>query len=88
MLSLIYFILILGLIVFVHEFGHFIFAKFANVYINEFSIGMGKKIYGKKAKNNETEFCVRAIPLGGYVMMAGEDEEDKKDHISYLKEEL
>ena len=78
MLSLIYFILILGLIVFVHELGHFIFAKFANVYIHEFSIGMGKKIFGKKAKNNETEFCIRAIPLGGYVMMAGEDMEDKK----------
>ena len=78
MLSLIYFILILGLIIFVHELGHFIFAKWAGVYIHEFSIGMGKKIYGKKLKNNETEFCVRAIPLGGYVMMSGEDVEDKK----------
>ncbi len=78
MLSLIYFILILGLIVFVHELGHFIFAKWSNVYIHEFSIGMGKKIFGKKLKNNETEFCVRAIPLGGYVMMSGEDVEDKK----------
>lgn len=78
MLSLVYFILILGLIVFVHEFGHFIFAKWSNVYIHEFSIGMGKKIFGKKFKNDETEFCIRAIPLGGYVMMSGEDVEDKK----------
>ncbi len=78
MLSLLWFILILGSIVAIHEFGHFIFAKFANIYVYEFSIGMGKKIFGKKKKGGETEFCVRAIPLGGYVMIAGEDVEDKK----------
>ena len=78
MLSLIWFILILGSIVAIHEFGHFIFAKMANIYVYEFSIGMGKKIFGRKKKGNETEFCVRAIPLGGYVMIAGEDVEDDK----------
>ena len=78
MLSLIWFILILGAIVAVHEFGHFIFAKLSNIYVYEFSIGMGKKIYGKKKKGGETEFCIRAIPLGGYVMIAGEDVEDDK----------
>ncbi len=78
MLSLIWFILILGSIVAIHEFGHFIFAKMSNIYVYEFSIGMGKKIFGKKRKGGETEFCVRAIPLGGYVMIAGEDVEDKK----------
>ena len=76
MLSLLWFILILGAIVAVHEFGHFIFAKLANIYVYEFSIGMGKKIFGKKKKGAETEFCIRAIPLGGYVMIAGEDVED------------
>jgi len=78
MLSLLWFILILGSIVAIHEFGHFIFAKFANIYVYEFSIGMGKKIFGKKKKGGETEFCIRAIPLGGYVMIAGEDVEDEK----------
>jgi len=78
MLSLIWFILILGSIVAIHEFGHFIFAKLANIYVYEFSIGMGKKIFGKKRKGGETEFCIRAFPLGGYVMIAGEDVEDKK----------
>ena len=78
MLSIIWFILILGSIVAIHEFGHFIFAKLANIYVYEFSIGMGKKIFGKKKKGAETEFCVRALPLGGYVMIAGEDVEDKK----------
>lgn len=77
MLSLILFILILGAIVAVHEFGHFIFAKLSNIYVYEFSIGMGKKIFGKKKKGGETEFCVRAVPLGGYVMIAGEDVEDE-----------
>ena len=78
MLSIIWFVLILGSIVAIHEFGHFIFAKLANIYVYEFSIGMGKKIFGKKRKNGETEFCVRVFPLGGYVMIAGEDVEDKK----------
>ena len=78
MLSLIWFVLILGAIVAVHEFGHFIFAKLSNTYVYEFSIGMGKKIFGKKRKNGETEFCLRMIPLGGYVMIAGEDVEDEK----------
>jgi len=77
MLSLIWFILILSAIVAVHEFGHFIFAKLSNTYVYEFSIGMGKKIFGKKKKGSETEFCVRAIPLGGYVMIAGEDTLDE-----------
>lgn len=78
MLSLIWFILILGAIVAVHEFGHFIFAKLSNTYVYEFSIGMGKKLFGRKKKGSETEFCIRAIPLGGYVMIAGEDVEDEK----------
>ena len=78
MLSLIWFVLILGAIVAVHEFGHFIFAKLSDTYVYEFSIGMGKKIFGKKRKNGETEFCLRMIPLGGYVSIAGEDVEDKK----------
>lgn len=78
MLSLIWYILILGSIVAIHEFGHFIFAKMAGIYVYEFSIGMGKKIFGKKKKDGETEFCVRAVPLGGYVMIAGEDVEDEE----------
>ena len=78
MLSLILFVVILSAIVAVHEFGHFIFAKLSNIYVYEFSIGMGKKIFGKKRKDGETEFCLRAVPLGGYVMIAGEDVEDDK----------
>ena len=75
MLSLILF-LILGTIVLIHEFGHFIFAKIFGVYVYEYSIGMGKKIWSKKPKNSETEYCIRLIPIGGFVRLAGEEGED------------
>ena len=72
--NLILFILILGVIVFVHEFGHFTFAKLTGVYVYEFAIGMGPKIWSKKGK--ETEYSLRAIPIGGFCQLAGEDLED------------
>lgn len=72
-MTIVWFILILGCIIGIHEFGHFIFAKLSHTYVYEFSIGMGKKIFGKKRKNGETEFCLRLVPIGGYVMIAGED---------------
>ncbi|MCI6265507.1 MAG: site-2 protease family protein, partial [Erysipelotrichaceae bacterium] len=55
MLSLILFIIILGTIVLIHELGHFLFAKLFGVYVYEYSIGMGKKIFSRKPKNSETE---------------------------------
>ena len=76
-LTLIYFIVILGIIVLVHEFGHFFFAKLFGIYVHEFAIGMGPKILSKKKK--ETEYSIRAIPIGGFCSLAGEGaEEDKK----------
>ncbi len=77
-ITLILFILILGVIVLVHEFGHFIFAKMFGVYVYEFSIGMGPKIWSKKSKKDETEYCIRAIPIGGFVQLSGEEVEDDK----------
>ena len=71
---LIIFVLILGSIVLVHEFGHFILAKLNGVYVYEFAIGMGPKLWSKQGK--ETEYTIRAIPIGGFCMMAGEDVED------------
>lgn len=69
--SIIAFIIILGVIIIVHEGGHFFFARRAGILCHEFSIGMGPAIYKKKFK--ETTFCIRAIPIGGYVSMAGEE---------------
>ncbi len=89
MLSLLLFILILGVIVLVHEFGHFIFAKMFGIYVYEFSIGMGPKLYGWKKKNGETDYSIRLIPIGGYCSLAGEgnDEDGKlpKDRLLQSK---
>ena len=76
LLNLICFILILGVIVLIHEFGHFIFAKKSGIYVYEFSIGMGPRIFKWTRKNDETEYSIRLIPIGGFVQMAGEEIED------------
>ncbi len=76
-MTLIYFILILGIIVFVHELGHLISAKFFNVYCREFAIGMGPKI--KSWQKGETTYSLRALPVGGFVAMAGEEGVDVED---------
>lgn len=77
-MTLVYFVLILGLTVFIHELGHFIFAKKNGVYCHEFSIGMGPKLFSFKRKNDETVYCLRLLPIGGYVQMAGEEIEADK----------
>ncbi len=69
--NLFLFVLILGIIVFIHELGHFTWAKISGVYVYEFAIGMGPKLFGKKI--GETEYNFRAIPIGGFCSMAGED---------------
>ena len=66
-------ILFFGLIIFVHEFGHFIFAKLFGVKVNEFALGMGPTILKKQGK--ETKYALRLFPIGGFVSMEGEDEE-------------
>lgn len=78
-LTIILFILILGVIVLIHEGGHFLFAKLTGVHVYEFSVGMGPLILKKIAKD-KTQYSVRAIPIGGFVSLAGEeiDEEERK----------
>ncbi len=75
--SLVTFIIIFGIIVCVHEYGHLYFAKKSGILVREFSIGMGPKIYAHQAKDG-TVYTIRILPLGGYVRMAGwgEDETD------------
>ena len=77
-MTLVYFILMLGIIVFVLELGHFFWAKKSGVYCYEFSLGFGPKLFSFKRKNDETLYAVRLIPLGGYVAMAGEEVDDDK----------
>ena len=78
-MTIIYFILILGITVFIHELGHFICAKKSGIYVYEFSLGMGPCLKKWKRKNDETEYSLRLLPIGGYVSMAGEDIEDDED---------
>lgn len=74
------FILILGVTVLVHEFGHFIFAKMVGVHVFEFSIGMGPLIHKKIGKDG-VQYSIRAIPLGGFVSLAGEEVDvDLEEH--------
>jgi len=75
MMTIIYFILILGITVFIHELGHFIFAKKYGVHVYEFSIGMGPRLFKFNRKNDETDYCIRLFPIGGFVQMAGEEVE-------------
>ncbi len=77
-MTLILFIVLLLTVVVIHELGHMLVAKLFNVYCHEFSFGMGPKLFSVKGK--ETVYSVRALPLGGYVAMAGEgDEELRKE---------
>ena len=71
------FIIVIGLLIFVHEFGHFIIAKLFNVKVLKFSLGFGPKIVGKQL--GETEYLLSALPLGGYVKMAGENMNEEVD---------
>lgn len=72
-------LLILTLLIFVHEFGHFITSKMCGVHVYEFALGMGPKVLGFRRKNDPTEYTLRALPIGGFCQLAGEDMEDDED---------
>jgi regulator of sigma E protease len=74
MQTLILTIIVLGVLVFVHELGHFVTAKWAGVGVPRFSIGLGPRLFGVKV--GETDYCLSAIPFGGYVKMAGMEGEE------------
>lgn len=78
MLTFIVFIIILGLLIFVHEFGHFIVARWCGVEVKEFAFGFPPTIWKKEYKG--TVYKINSIPIGGYVKMLGEDEEVKNPH--------
>ena len=78
-------ILFFGLVITFHEFGHFTFAKLFGVRVNEFSIGMGPVLF--KKQKGETQYSFRALPIGGYVAMEGEDE-DSDDERAFNNKPL
>ncbi|MBR4461823.1 MAG: site-2 protease family protein [Erysipelotrichaceae bacterium] len=77
--NIVLFIILLSIIVSIHEFGHLLAAKFFGVYCKEYSIGMGPKLFSKKGK--ETEYCIRAFPVGGFVAMAGDTDNSLETKI-------
>ena len=77
-MNIILIILVFGVIVFFHEFGHFIVAKLNGIAVTEFSIGMGPAIFSFTKK--ETKYSLRILPIGGYCMMLGEDEESNDEN--------
>ena len=88
MITFISFILLLAILIFVHEFGHFIAARIAGVGVQKFSLGFGPKIVGKKI--GETEYVVSWIPLGGFVKLLGESADEvlppEDEKRSFLKQ--
>ena len=70
-------ILVFSIVIVIHELGHFVVAKKSGIKVNEFSVGMGPRLAG--IKKGETEYSIRALPIGGYVAMEGEDEESDSE---------
>ena len=90
MITLISFVVLLAILIFVHEFGHFIAARIAGVGVVKFSLGFGPKIIGKKI--GETEYVLSWIPLGGFVKLLGESADEKlspeDEKKSFLKQPI
>ena len=66
---------LMGILIFVHELGHYLTARACHVTIHEFSLGMGKRLCGFTSKKTGIQYSLRLFPIGGYVSMAGEDED-------------
>ena len=77
-MSIILAIIILGIIIFLHELGHFMTAKYYKMPVMEFAIGMGPKIFTKKI--GETDYSIRMLPLGGFVNIAGMQPEENPEN--------
>jgi regulator of sigma E protease len=76
MITVLAFLFVLGVLIFVHELGHFLVARFYGVRVLTFSLGFGPKLL--KVTRGATEYCISAIPLGGYVKLAGETVQDQR----------
>ncbi|HOQ33008.1 MAG TPA: RIP metalloprotease RseP [Candidatus Hydrogenedens sp.] len=88
--SIFVFIIVLSILIFVHELGHFVSAKLCNIYVDQFSIGMPPRLFGIKI--GETDYCVGALPIGGYVKMAGQedvplDEKEREETYGHVPQE-
>ncbi|MBQ6052411.1 MAG: RIP metalloprotease RseP [Clostridia bacterium] len=85
LLQIIYTVIVLGVLILIHELGHFITAKLSGVKVNEFAIGMGPTLF--RIKGKETTYAIRLLPIGGFVAMEGE-EEDSEDDRAFNKKSV
>ena len=84
-------LILLGVLIMVHEAGHFLAARMTGIQVMEFSIGFGPKLLGWKSKKHDTQFSLRAIPVGGYCAFYGEDDAEGKhtaDPRSYSRQSV
>ncbi len=72
-------VIVFGVLIFVHELGHFLAARIFGVRVNEFAIGMGPKLFSHRGKKSGTLYTLRLLPIGGYNSMEGEDEESSSE---------
>ncbi|HBN81410.1 MAG TPA: RIP metalloprotease RseP, partial [Ruminococcaceae bacterium] len=70
-------VLLFGMIIFIHEFGHFFTAKLSGIRVNEFAVGMGPTLF--HVQKGETQYSLRLLPIGGYCAMEGEDESSEDE---------
>lgn len=85
LITLVILILILGIIVFIHELGHFLAAKKNGVYVSEFAVGMGPKIFSFRRKNDETLYSLRLLPIGGFTGLANPEFDKDLREDQYLE---
>ena len=78
-------LLIFGFLIFIHELGHYLFARLFHVTIREFAIGMGPKLFTKVSRKTGIAYSLRALPIGGFVSMVGEDEESEDPNAFHKK---
>jgi regulator of sigma E protease len=83
LINILLFVLIIGFLTFIHELGHFLAAKAIKTKVYEFSLGFGPKLVCKKYK--ETLYCIRIIPLGGFVKILGDGDPGKEEDEKKLK---
>lgn len=81
-MSIVIAILAFGFLIFIHELGHYVTARLFDVHIYEFSIGMGPKLISKKSKKTGIAYSIRLLPFGGFVAMAGEDDDGTVEAVN------
>lgn len=83
LVNILVFASVMSILVIVHELGHLLAAKHYGVYCKEFAVGMGPKVFSYQSKKSETEYSFRALPLGGFVAMAGEPGEEMFENVPF-----